>query len=455
MGAEIMEIPSRYAPREQDRGLPPMASEIPRGGFGASRGPGGFSNGFAPALGSSVAMPIHNARFDQGVPPPLPPPRAIHLNGPMGDDAMRYLRERDAMQAQAEEMPSYKRRMEVDEGYHSMSSYGSKPPSASFGMLHSQFQFKSTADALDNSMLNRLGSKPRVPGPFSSSAHDGPRPDRFPPLQPLSLPTRQKVPPSLSSPTRYSETPLTSAVSPRTMPFGLDSEAHPSFTRRRNNSGDDATVSTQSSCDAMDNDMDMEETNRLRDFHIDSYQGAGHKRRASSPPEDEPQLHSMPSTGDRLRQLCNNGVSRGSPQPKLSVIPQGSSISSISSAGRTGSYSSNYPLTASTITSMGSFSAGRRSPGGLSPRSISSAEPNSCTSPFAAPMSLTTSPRSVAARMPHHRTLSEQNRQQQQPMMSPRRTEIPNVTVTKMSNFFMCDCCPKKPRKFETAEELR
>lgn len=451
-----MDIPSRYAPREQERRLPSMPSELPVG-FHGSRGsgfpPGGFSSGpFAPTLGSSIPMPINNARFDQGVPPPLPPPRAFNISGPMADDALKYIRDCEATRAQDEEMPSYKRRMEVDEGYHSMSSFGSKPPSANFGMLHNQFQFKSSANALDNSMLNRLGSKPRPSGPFGSSLHDPSRPtDRFPPLAPLSLPSRQKAPSMLSSPTRYNDTPVHSAVSPRTMPFGLNDHHMdgPPFPRTRNNSGDDATISTQDSYDAADNDGDfaMEETSRLRDFHIDGHQAAGHKRRASSPPGDEPQLHSMPSAGDLLRQ--RNGVSRGSPQPRLSVIPQGS-ISSVSSGGRTGSYSSNYPLTASSMTSMASFSAaGRRSP--VSPRSLASADPNSCTSPFATPMSLTTSPRPAVARNPHHRTLSEQNRQ---PMMSPRRTEIPNVTVTKMANFFICDCCPKKPRKFETPEEL-
>ncbi len=71
-----------------------------------------------------------------------------------------------------------------------------------------------------------------------------------------------------------------------------------------------------------------------------------------------------------------------------------------------------------------------------------------CNSPYTTPMSLTTSPRSSVARTPHHRTLSEQSRA----LSSPRKlTEIKH----KMQGFYLCDCCPKKPKKVETAAELR
>ena len=54
---------------------------------------------------------------------------------------------------------------------------------------------------------------------------------------------------------------------------------------------------------------------------------------------------------------------------------------------------------------------------------------------------------------PHQRALSDQKN-----MVSPRKlteTLRTNGTVGKIQGFFMCDCCPKKPKKFETAEELR
>jgi hypothetical protein len=32
---------------------------------------------------------------------------------------------------------------------------------------------------------------------------------------------------------------------------------------------------------------------------------------------------------------------------------------------------------------------------------------------------------------------------------------MPKPGGSKLQKFFMCECCPKKPKKFETAEELR
>jgi len=152
-------------------------------------------------------------------------------------------------------------------------------------------------------------------------------------------------------------------------------------------------------------------------------------------------------------------MSRGSPTPRLTVIPQGS-ISSMSSAGRSGSYASN--LTASSHTSMGSF--GRRSPNGLSSGGLSPTDPSS---PYAPPLSAATSPgsalsRSLALQSPHPRTLGEQAMlgQAGRTLASPRKlAEIPknpsSLVAAKMKGPHMCECCPKKPKKFETEEELK
>jgi hypothetical protein len=43
-------------------------------------------------------------------------------------------------------------------------------------------------------------------------------------------------------------------------------------------------------------------------------------------------------------------------------------------------------------------------------------------------------------------------------MITPRKlTDIPPKTggVAKLQGFLMCECCPKKPKKFESGEELR
>jgi hypothetical protein len=196
-----------------------------------------------------------------------------------------------------------------------------------------------------------------------------------------------------------------------------------------------------------DRDRDWD---RDRDREREGYQ-AGQKRRASSPPSDDAAL-----ANDLLRRRDGGLMSRGSPTPRLLVIPQ-NSLSSVSSVSRSGSYVSN--LTASSITSMGSF--GRRSPNGLSPGGLSPTDPMSCGSPYAPP-SVSDSPHPLVGRSPHHqRTPIEQSIPAPVPrtVVSPRKlAEIPKghgSLASKLKGPYMCECCPKKPKKFETEEELR
>lgn len=351
-------------------------------------------------------------------------------------------------------------------------------------MSHDQFQFRPSGPSgndYDNSLLKKFNARrtldnrsPPRRSALSLSANDavsrhGSSENRMHALlTPLSLPIRSSGKPFIDSPSRLTDTPLHSAMSPRSTPFyGVgsndyrspiepsDLDRSPPFRSKRTNSGslpDDITVSTQGSYEnnADDVDFPMEETSGIRRLHIDDqstrmdYQTIGQKRRASSPLVDEPPLQNLPSSGELLRR--REGASRASPTPRLTVIPQGS-ISSVSSAGRSGSYTSNISLTATSVTSMNSF--GRRSPGGLSPGALSPVDAI-CNSPFNTPISLTHAPHSAVTRAPHQRQLSESR-----PMASPRKlTELHKPGMSSIHGF-MCECCPKKPKKFETAAELR
>jgi hypothetical protein len=176
-------------------------------------------------------------------------------------------------------------------------------------------------------------------------------------------------------------------------------------------------------------------------LRIDDLHATGQKRRASSPPGDEPTLHGMSSQSDLFRQ--RNIASRQSPMPRLGI--QQGSITSTISTSRSGS---NFSV-ASSMTSMNSY--GRRSPGGLSPGGMSPVGTEaSCPSPYTTPTSAA-SPRSSLARAPHQRNIS-----QTQSLASPRKlNEASKANGAKMQDFYMCECCPKKPKKFETQEELR
>lgn len=211
-------------------------------------------------------------------------------------------------------------------------------------------------------------------------------------------------------------------------------------TRSRRNTGDDSGSAHGSYDHHTADDMDMEETNSLKRLHIDEHSAVGHKRRAPSPP-DEYAAHSA-GLADAMRR--REGGARASPTPRLATIPQGSSLSPASTApaSRTGSYLSTLSIP-STQSSAAAYS--HLSPGGLSSNGVS---PTASHSPYGSAMALNPSPRgSISRGTPSHSRAPSGS--------SPRKIgELGKMGVTKLQGFYMCECCPKKPKKFDTTEEL-
>ncbi|SPO05256.1 related to zinc finger protein [Cephalotrichum gorgonifer] len=361
-------------------------------------------------------------------------------------------------------------RFDRDEGYASLSSTRSTKESlpTGFGAYHNRFQ--TSADDFCDSMKNKLNplrtfdnKSPTSAFPSSPSTRDYPpnrlSPEsRLPPLSgPVSLPLRTAI---LEEPERFTQTPLNSAVSPRLGPFSLQSRAPRSpgdnsdveFSLRRRLSGrtnssiaDDYAASPRGPSDDGREDTESAETSSMRRLRIDDqsreFHVAGLKRRASSPPGDEPMLHLMASQGD----LRRRELSRGSPTPRLGVLPKGSGSSVSSSNGHSGSFTSTFSVAApSTATSVNSF--GRRSPVGRSLGSAPTSVPDQ--GPYT---TINVSPRGSMTR-PHQRRISETL-----PTAPPRKVGEPaKGSGQRMQGFIlMCECCPKKPKKFETVEELR
>lgn len=496
---------------------PPTISIYDDDRYGSSQRAFGSHGPFNPNFDRTFSpggMGIPNAPSHENPPPALPPPRFVPVEGPQAHHNDFFERQRKesynesffggresgygswkSTRATPDEFDFRRRESNTtltgkDEGYSSLSSYASstsRDKGPSF-RVHDQYKFPS-GDSYDSQQLKKLDAKKgldnSVPSRGSAlsasmrSLQDGPSPtwpssDR-PHIQlpQLSLPTRSKPAPILES-TGYADTPLNSAVSPRSTPFAqlarsqdyrspieppsaIDFDRSPFSRTRRQNSG--AFTGDLTPAETYDHEMEfpMDETNRLRHIHLDDGQHSrvnsfdtqcqSLKRRASSPPVEEPALRNASSHSDLLRR--REGISRGSPAPRLSVNPPHGSISSVSSGDRSGSLGG-----LSTATSMtSSLSFGRRSPIGLSPSGLSPTDVAS--SPFATPNSLTLSPRTTIVPRTglHQRGPSDQRN-----MVSPRKLTEPtlrtNNGVGKIQGFYMCDCCPKKPKKFDTREEL-
>ncbi|KAH6855537.1 hypothetical protein B0I37DRAFT_58007 [Chaetomium sp. MPI-CAGE-AT-0009] len=511
MAAIPIQAPSRgYGGRDMSTSPGPLPSISTGRGETLSRpfGPPGRAVPFADNLSPSAAsnpMAIRGADYIDA-PPPLPPPRLVPISGPV-DPNLQFkesMRREEYGSTGADSFGhSFKRRDLAfrsdisDDGYHSFESFRSSGFPSPFGH-HTMKSYRPNGDSIDHSMLDKLNRPGRRPG-LSASVNDlpGPRPHHAQ-LTTLSLPHRTRQPYLDSG---FTKSPgAMSATSPITAPFGhhgrgsmdhrsplgtdgSDYDRSPLPRPRRMHGGpgaDDGVHPGYGGYETREDDVDfpMEETTRMRSLAIedqwrerdwdrdrdrdrerererDCYQ-PGQKRRASSPPSDDAAV-----ANDLLRRRDGGLMTRGSPTPRLLAIPQ-NSLSSVSSASRSGSFASN--LTASSITSMGSF--GRRSPNALSPSGLSPTDPMACNSPYPPPTSLSASPRpsigrSVGALSPHNRTPSEQPLPTQvtRTVTSPRKiADVPkshSSLASKLKGPYMCECCPKKPKKFETEDELR
>ncbi|KAH7040185.1 uncharacterized protein B0I36DRAFT_370979 [Microdochium trichocladiopsis] len=457
-----------------------------------------------------MSIPSRSIPEDDVAPPPLPPPRFLPELNSQFEPRHQHTSSLDSRSSwdspghsPDQDRPRFERKnsdtatirpVQKDEGYHSLnstSSVGSQHSLPRLFMSHDRFQFNQPAQSqYDNTLLKKLdfrrgfdnASPPRRSGLIASSgsapaSRHGASERLRNQLPTLSLPSESGYTSVESSPYPR-EMPLRSGHSSRLMPFSgamsndyrspiepSDTESSP-FSRspiyrtKRNNSGsqqsDDIMTSTPNSAEHNTDEMDfaMDDTSSVRRLQSDEYQysASANKRRAlASPDDDTPMAMSEGGVSmDAVRRRL--GTPRASPTPRLTVIPQGS-ISSVSSAtGRSGSYTSTMSIAGTSMSSMPSQS-GRLSPGHWSPSSGLSPV-DVCHSPFNTASSLGPSPRVALARLSHQRQLSgSEGRSSASPRKVP---DAAKGNASKLQGgYFMCECCPKKPKKFETADELQ
>ncbi|KAJ9642357.1 hypothetical protein H2199_004737 [Coniosporium tulheliwenetii] len=291
-------------------------------------------------------------------------------------------------------------------------------------------------------------------------------------LKPLSMPERRFS--SVDSPsTRW---PSSGTVSPGNMGFrspGYEqTPTDPALSRRFSTissmggfeeSAPSTAISHRGSYDhAMfsEQDFPMEE-NAMRDLNIserspsgsDDYQTtskAGVKRRAPTPPAEASRDDRASGGNDlyhrRSAQMLNQ---RNSPVSRFHA--NHGSLSSTSSLGqRNGSYASSFGLSAAS--SATSYNSERISPSASSPSIDPEFGP---ASPYVNNRSFEPVPRGSISKPSHQRVLSENGSAHRRNMSTDSIAHSRQDSVSKIQGLYICECCPKKPKKFDSEEELR
>jgi hypothetical protein len=220
----------------------------------------------------------------------------------------------------------------------------------------------------------------------------------------------------------------------------------------------------------LDSDFPMRETCGLRQLHLDdklspsidlhsppmASQPSGTKRKAPSSPSRDPsrvdrtpQPFALASDGDKLRGAPGqHSATRPSPFAPAGAA-HGLYSSTASSGLRNGSYASSSPAGFSVADGgLGGLAAqDQLPPGDISPYANPHAD-----SPYAQSLSLEPSLRDPNGPAAHHLGPHPDatERKPSSEAVLPDGGDAPRIH----GNAFICSCCPKKPRKFDTAAEL-
>ncbi|KAF2210087.1 hypothetical protein CERZMDRAFT_113530 [Cercospora zeae-maydis SCOH1-5] len=418
-----------------------------------------------------VPVPMAIPRVQEHhVPPPLPPPSHLPIS-PNHDPGWQWGNDPNGS--------DFGRPASVKPG-SSLLGGGAASARTLHGERHlEQRTLEASSNTYDKQLLSRIGGPNGPPTPkrtslsYSSSgnaqetaqlAHAESERRNSHLLRPLSMPDRQhQHQSSLDSPAS-SRWPSSGAVSPGFTGFWAEQGGPPENSRfqpsRHSSITFEDSISQRGSYDAsMYVQEDFMEDSHMRDLHIqdrpDRSPGSdarGQKRRASSPPRDlSREDRSSVSSASTQSELAQRRSIQH--QPRVSSVsrfhPSHSSVSSTSSYGpRHGSLGSSLGGL-SIPSSATSYASGRISPGGLSP----AFDPSD--SRFSAQFSNTKglSPNSAVAS--HQRSLSQSSQGPQPIASADSAPQSRHPSVSQVHGVYICECCPKKPKKFDTEDELR
>lgn len=187
----------------------------------------------------------------------------------------------------------------------------------------------------------------------------------------------------------------------------------------------------------------------------------GMKRRASSPPQEpttddrHPTLRVTMSSGDLSQGRTSGHPFSNTLSVKNSYAPSHRTLSAGSSLSiRTlGSYSSTLSIGNSSMTSVSPYD--RPSPGGLSPSSdLDTFHEKSIMNSSAsagAPLILPAASRVISGSNSLEPPITDTTGK----ISMPAKLNLSKGAGSKMSGLYICDCCPKKPKKFDNPDDLR
>ncbi|EXL90445.1 hypothetical protein NOF04DRAFT_20639 [Fusarium oxysporum II5] len=271
-----------------------------------------------------------------------------------------------------------------------------------FGHLHQQFQFQSPAAIEVDKLKDNL---------YRTRSWKKSPPDEFRPQQPS---TKCQFP---------------SAISSRSAPFyhsdrwpNDSSDSYRSLqTRAKRNSSGDAASASPNYDFSEEEDMKMKDEKSLKRLRIyDTYISGGHKRRAASPNDEHMSWRRESSSYD-------------SPQDHFASPPRPNSYPSTMST-------SMHPTSITTANSSAQCLLVGPSPAPISHSSWNSPD----TATVSADLNLPTSISNQG--LIHPRNISSTS--------TFKITEAQELRETKLQGLFVCECCPRKPKRFGTLAEL-
>jgi hypothetical protein len=214
-----------------------------------------------------------------------------------------------------------------------------------------------------------------------------------------------------------------------------------------------------------DNGFGMEE-NRMRELNFndrspvesDDYLSGpkdGLKRRASSPPP-EAARDDRPTTSGHghhyHRRSSQMLASRNCNAPRFQLNPS-SLLSARSASQRNDSIGSSFGFSSTAASNITSYGRDQRLlPNALSPLGETEFSP---ASPYAANRALDPSPRGSLSQLPPQRGFSEAENPQIRKMSESMLQSQQNPISSRIPGVYICECCPKKPKKFDSEEEFR